>query len=204
MVRAAILAFASGRFPVGRKVAFEPQLGQPAQREVGIRAVDELADARFVPALREETLFEVEERVLAAARSAAEVELLEALSLSPARRLEEDEVRRRRFAAALARSGDVVVEPGRRREAERRRDRVCEPLDVDAGGCLPLVGEQRMEADEGGDDAPRAAPALVELVEALDRWLRADGDRTAVAVGRDRVQLPLFAVELAQDQCEDD
>src|SRR5438105_2882006 len=163
MVRAAILAFASGRFPVGRKVAFEPQLGQPAQREVGIRAVDELADARFVPALREETLFEVEERVLAAARSAAEVELLEALSLSPARR-----------------------------------------LDVDAGGCLPLVGEQRMEADEGGDDAPRAAPALVELVEALDRWLRADGDRTAVAVGRDRVQLPLFAVELAQDQCEDD
>src|SRR5205085_8984245 len=153
MVRAAILAFASGRFPVGRKVAFEPQLGQPAQREVGIRAVDELADARFVPALREETLFEVEERVLAAARSAAEVELLEALTLSPARRLEENEVRRRGLAAALARSGDVVVEPGRRREAERRcRKLVAEaglddhdPLAQSVAECLAAV--RREEAD---------------------------------------------------------
>src|SRR5512133_582113 len=87
---------------------------------------------------------------------------------------------------------------------ERPGDRVGEPLDVDAGRRLPLVREQRMKADEGGDDARRAAPALVELVEVLDRWLGAYGDRPAVAVGRDRVQPARLAVDFAQDQREDD
>ena len=74
--------------------------------------MDELAHARLAPAVGEEALLEVEERVLAPARTAAEVELLEPLVLSPARRLEEDEVRSRRLAASFARAGDVVVQPG--------------------------------------------------------------------------------------------
>src|SRR5437667_461351 len=97
----------------------QPELGQARQGEVGLGVVDELAYARLTPAGGEEALLEVEERVLPAARPAAEVELLEPLLLPPARRLEEDEVRRRRFAAALARSGDVVMQPGSGREAER-------------------------------------------------------------------------------------
>ena len=223
------------------------------------------------------------------------MELLEPLLLPPARRLEEDEVRRRRFAAALARSGDVVMQPGSGREAERggrefvaeasldehdllaqplgerlpvvgreevevvgsepahrplvegrepgearRRfthrdletgrpclahlvavlgmkaveevevgverpgDGVGQPLDVDAVGRLPLVGEQRMKADEGGDDARRAAPAVVELIEVFDRRLRANGHRTAVTVRRGRIQQASFALDLPQDQGEDD
>ena len=87
---------------------------------------------------------------------------------------------------------------------ERPGDRVGQPLDVHAGGRLPLVREQRVKADEGGDDARRAAPALVELVEALDRGLGAHRDRPAVAVGRDRVQPARPAVDLAQDQREND
>jgi NAD(P)-dependent dehydrogenase (short-subunit alcohol dehydrogenase family) len=87
---------------------------------------------------------------------------------------------------------------------ERPGDRVGQPLDVDAGGRLPLVREQRMKADEGGDDARRTAPALIELVEVLHRRLGTYRDRPAVAVGRDRVQPAWLAVDLAQDQREDD
>src|SRR5437870_3106318 len=128
MGRAAILAFA-----VRREVAVEPELGQPGEGEVGLGVVDELAHARLAPASGEETLLEVEERVLAAACSAAEMELLEPSILAPARRLEEDEVRRCRLAAGLARAGDVVVEPRWGRKAERgRRELVAEAsLDED-------------------------------------------------------------------------
>src|SRR5438552_13199214 len=115
MGRTAIL----GRSPVRREVTVQPELGQARQGEVGLGVVDELANARLAPPGGEEALLEVEERVLPAARPAAEVELLEPLLLPPARRLEEDEVRRRRFAAALARSGAVVMQPRRGRESER-------------------------------------------------------------------------------------
>src|SRR5437588_10229294 len=117
MGRTAIL----GRSPVRREVTVQPELGQARQGEVGLGVVDELAHARLAPAGGKEALLEVEERVLPAARSAAEVELLEPLLLTPTCRFEEDEVRRRCFAAALARSGDVVVQPRRGREAERGR-----------------------------------------------------------------------------------
>src|SRR6266480_7898820 len=112
MGRAAILAFA-----VGGEVAVQSHLGQSGQGAIGLGVVDELAHARLTPAVGEEALLEVEERVLAPARSAAEVDLLEPLVLSPARRLEEDEVRRRGFAASFARAGDVVVQPGPGSEA---------------------------------------------------------------------------------------
>src|SRR5438270_13463157 len=115
MGRTAILGWS----PVRREVAVQPELRQARQGEVGLGVVDELAHTRLAPAGGEEALLEVEERVLPAGRPAAEVELLEPLLLPPARCLEEDEVRRRRFTAALARSGDVVMQPGRGRGAER-------------------------------------------------------------------------------------
>src|ERR687888_1841917 len=116
MGRAAILALA-----VSREEAVEAELRKPGEPAVGLGVVDELPHARLPTTGREEALLEVEERVLAAACAAAEVELLEPTALSPAGRLEEHEVRGRRLTTELARPGDVVVEPGRRREAERRR-----------------------------------------------------------------------------------
>src|SRR5512133_4282346 len=153
MGRAASLAFGSSRSAVGREVAVDPHLGQSAQGAVGLAVVDELADARLAPAFGEEALLEVEERVLAPARSAAEVELLEPLLLSPARRLEEDEVRRGRLAASFARAGDVVVQPGPGREAERRRRELVpaasldehHPLAQAVGERLPVVRREEVE-----------------------------------------------------------
>src|SRR5206468_11557598 len=137
MGRAAILAFA-----VGGEVAVQPQRGQSGQGAIGLGVVDELAHARLAPAVGEEALLEVEQRVLAPARSAAEVELLEPLVLSPARRLEEYGVRRRRLAASFARSGDVVVQPGPGREAERRRRELVAEASLDEHDPLAqAVGE---------------------------------------------------------------
>src|SRR5512132_1808941 len=142
MGRAAILAFGSSRSAVGREVAVDPHLGQSAQGAVGLGVVNELAHARLAPALGEEALLEVEERVLAPARSAAEVELLAPLLLAPARRLEEDEVRRRRLAASFARAGAVVVQPGPGREAERRRSELAPEAGLDEHHPLAqTVGE---------------------------------------------------------------
>src|SRR5256886_4430284 len=120
---------------------------------MGLGVVDELAHARLAPAVGEEALLEVEQRVLAPARSAAEVELLEPLILSPARRLEEDEARRRRLAASFARPGDVVVQPGPGREAERRRRELVaeasldeyDPLAQAVGEGLPVVRGEEVE-----------------------------------------------------------
>src|SRR5262245_58036498 len=116
MGRAVTLASA-----ISREEAMKPHVRSPGQRTVDLSIVDELADARLAPAGGEEALLEVKERVLAAAGAAAEVELLEPLPLPPASRLEQDEIRRARLAAALARAGDVVMEPRRRREAESPR-----------------------------------------------------------------------------------
>src|SRR5207244_9305550 len=153
MGRGARGARVRGRGPGRGEGAVEPELGQSGQRAVGVGVVDELAHARVAPAGWEEALLEVEERVLAAARSAAEVELLESLTLAPGRRLEEDEVRRRRLAAVLARSGDVVMQPRRGRKAERgRRKLVAEAaLDEDdqlpqsLGERLPVVRREEIE-----------------------------------------------------------
>src|SRR6266516_2079658 len=79
-------------FAVRGEVAVQLDLRQSGQGAVGLDVVDELAHACLAAAVRKEALLEVEECVLAPARSAAEVEQLEPLVLSPARRLEEDEV----------------------------------------------------------------------------------------------------------------
>src|SRR5262249_58874633 len=106
MGRAVTLACA-----ISREEAMELHVRSPGQRTVDLGIVDELADARLAPTGGEEALLEVKERVLAAAGAAAEVELLEPLPLPPASRLEQDEIRRARLAAALARAGDVRMEP---------------------------------------------------------------------------------------------
>src|SRR5690242_14385867 len=145
MGRALTLAFA-----VRREVAVQPHLGKPRQSAIGVGVVDELADARFSPAGREEALLEVKERVLPAAEPAPEMKLLEALLLPPAGCLEEDEVRRGRVAASLARAGDVVMQPRRGREAERRRRELVteaslgehDPLAQPVDERLPVVGRE--------------------------------------------------------------
>src|SRR5437016_6048439 len=181
MGRAASLALVTGRTPVRGEVAVEPELGQSGQRAVGVGVVDDLALARLAPAGWEEALLEVEERVLAAARSAAEVELLESLTLAPGRRLEEDEVRRRRLAAALARSGDVVVQPRRGRKAERgRRELLAEagldeddPLAQSLGKCLPVVRREEVEI-AGAEPAHRRVVEGRELGQARRRLAHGD------------------------------
>src|SRR3954447_10858215 len=177
MGRTAIL----GRSPIRREITVQPELGQARQGEIGLGVVDELAYARLAPAGGEEALLEVEERVLPAARPAAEVELLEPVLLPPARRLEEDEVRRRRFAATLARSGDVVMQPGSGREAERgSRELVAEAsldehdlLTQPLGERLPVVGREEVEV-------VGAEPAHRPLVEG-----REPGEAPATPPSRD-------------------
>src|SRR5262245_2399251 len=148
MGRAVTLACA-----ISREEAVEPHVRSPGQRAVGLGIVDELADARLAPAGGEEALLEVKERVLAAAGAAAQVELLEALLLPPASRLEQDEIRRARLAAALARPGDVIVEPRRCGEAEgRRRELVAgtsldehDPVAQPFVERLPVSGREEVE-----------------------------------------------------------
>src|SRR3954451_9208667 len=172
MGRTAIL----GRSPVRREVTVQPELGQARQGEVGLGVVDELAYARLKPAGGGEALLEVEERPPPAARPTAEVELLEPLLLPPARRLEEDEVRRRRFAAALARSGDVVMQPGSGREAERGGRELVTEASLDEhdllaqtlGERLPVVGREEVEV-VGAEPAHRPLVECREPGEARRR-----------------------------------
>src|SRR5262245_9111933 len=148
MGRAVTLACA-----ISREEAMELHVRSPSQRAVDLGIVDELADARLAPAGGEEALLEVEERVLAAAGAAAGAELLDALLLPPASRLEQDEIRRARLAGALARAGDVVVEPRRRREAERRRRELVAGTSLDEHDSvaqpfverLPVSGREEVE-----------------------------------------------------------
>src|SRR3954447_376257 len=177
MGRTAIL----GRSPVRREVTVQPELGQARQGEVGLGVVDELAYARLAPARGGGAVFEVEELALPAARPAAEVELLEPLLLSPAGRLEEDEVRRRRFTAALARSGDVVMQPGSGREEGRgARDLVAEAtldehdlLAHPLGERLPVVGREEVEV-VGAEPAHRPLVEGREPGEARRRLTHSD------------------------------
>src|SRR5204863_9896469 len=82
--------------------------------------------------------------------------------------------------------------------ADRRR----KELGPKRGRRLVVVREQRVKADEARADSAVRAPALVELVEALDRRLLADGDRPSVAVGSGHVEAA--ARNLAHEAGEDD
>jgi len=95
--------------------------------------VDRLADRGLDQALGVEAGLEVVQRVGLPAQAAAEVEALVAVRLGPRRGLEQDEGRGAGLAPLVGRAAQVVVQPGRARQAERRGDDLAVDRGVEAG-----------------------------------------------------------------------
>ena len=92
--------------------------------------------------------------------------------------------------------------PSKRRPGAASR-RCGQRLDPNGPPGIALVGEERMEAKEGRDDAVGPAPVAVLLPELLRRRRGPGRDRPAVAVGRRDVEA-VAGREVADDQREGD